>query len=549
MAYRALYRKWRPDTFDTVVGQEHITNTIRNEILSSHLAHAYLFTGTRGTGKTSTAKILSRAVNCLSPQNGNPCNECENCKAILNDVCLDVLEIDAASNTGVDNIRDIIEQLQYLPTMGKYKVYIIDEVHMLSQGAFNALLKTLEEPPNHVIFILATTEVQKIPATILSRCQRFDFKTISIFDIVSNIKNILVAEHITADDDALEYVAFLGDGSMRDSLSILDQCLAFKSQDLTVSDVTNIVGAVDDAILYDFAADISAHDISSALRRFNDCVNSGKNFDNIVKGLLQVFREILMFKINSDEFAVSKLKKQLLSKCSDKFDNSSLVRYIGILTDCIASFKTFSSQRVLLECALVKLCTPQVNTDFASLLSRLDSLENKMSIIEKNPPAKPAEHVNKQNVPVPDSDNSIPPEPPEYLDEVSAMNVYQEAPDTCDKTAESSCDPDRVVSNWADVMCAVTAKGQLRVYTALFGINPIVSDGKLIINVSDNDKKRFLSEKASLECIKTCIRETVGADVDVVVTNDTSFEPEQKEDIFQSLGNMEKSFPSNIRMN
>ena len=217
MAYRALYRKWRPDTFDAVIGQSHITDTIRNELVSGHLAHAYLFTGTRGTGKTSTAKILSRAVNCLSPINGNPCNECENCKSILNDVCLDVLEIDAASNTGVDNIRDIIEQLQYLPTMGKYKVYIIDEVHMLSQGAFNALLKTLEEPPPHVIFILATTEVQKIPATILSRCQRFDFKTISIFDIVSNIKNILMAEHINADDDALEYVAFLGDGSMRDS--------------------------------------------------------------------------------------------------------------------------------------------------------------------------------------------------------------------------------------------------------------------------------------------------------------------------------------------
>ena len=549
MAYRALYRKWRPDTFDTVVGQEHITNTIRNEILSSHLAHAYLFTGTRGTGKTSTAKILSRAVNCLSLQNGNPCNECENCKAILNDVCLDVLEIDAASNTGVDNIRDIIEQLQYLPTMGKYKVYIIDEVHMLSQGAFNALLKTLEEPPNHVIFILATTEVQKIPATILSRCQRFDFKTISIYDIVSNIKNILVAEHITADDDALEYVAFLGDGSMRDSLSILDQCLAFKSQDLTVSDVTNIVGAVDDAILYDFAADVSAHDISSALRRFNDCVNSGKNFDNIVKGLLQVFREILMFKINSDDFAVSKLKKQLLSKCSDKFDTSSLVRYIGILTDCIASFKTFSSQRVLCECTLVKLCTPQVNTDFESLLSRLDSLENKISILEKNPPVRPAEHARKQSTAVIDNDNSIPPEPPEYFDEAPGMYVPDDAPDTCDNTPESSGELDRVVSNWADVMGAVTAKGQLRVYTALFGINPVVSDGKLVINVSDNDKKRFLSEKTSLDCIKLCIQEAVGVAADVVVTNDTSFEPVEKEDIFQSLGNMEKSFPSNIRMN
>lgn len=544
MAYRALYRKWRPDTFDTVIGQEHITNTIRNEILSGHLAHAYLFTGTRGTGKTSTAKILSRAVNCLSPKNGNPCNVCENCKAILNDVCLDVLEIDAASNTGVDNIRDIIEQLQYLPTMGKYKVYIIDEVHMLSQGAFNALLKTLEEPPNHVIFILATTEVQKIPATILSRCQRFDFKTISIYDIVSNIKNILIAEHINADDDALEYVAFLGDGSMRDSLSILDQCLAFKPQDLTVSDVTSIVGAVDDAILYDFASDVSAHDVSSALRRFNDCVNSGKNFDNIVKGLLQVFREILMFKINSDDFAVSKLKKQLLAKCSDKFDTSSLVRYIGILTDCISSFKSFSSQRVLCECALVKLCTPQVNTDFNSLLSRIDSLENKISILEKNPPAV---HVHNDSSTSNGNDEGDiippPPEPPEYMEpigvEAAASSVGADEP-----VGELG----KIVSNWNDVMAAITGKGQLRVFTALFGVNPVVSDGKLVINVSDNDKKRFLSEKASLECIKTCIKEALGMNADVIITNDVSFETAQNEDIFQSLGNMEKSFPSNIKM-
>ncbi len=543
MAYRALYRKWRPDTFDTVVGQGHITDTIRNEILSGHLAHAYLFTGTRGTGKTSTAKILGRAVNCLSPQNGNPCNECENCKSILNDVCLDVLEIDAASNTGVDNIRDIIEQLQYLPTMGKYKVYIIDEVHMLSQGAFNALLKTLEEPPGHVIFILATTEVQKIPATILSRCQRFDFKTISIFDIVSNIKKILMAEHITADDDALEYVAFLGDGSMRDSLSILDQCLAFKADNLTVSDVTDIVGAVDDVVLYDFAADVSKNDVASALKRFNDSVNSGKNFDNIVKGLLQVFREILMFKINSDDFAVSKLKKQLLKKCSDNFDTASLVRYIGILTDCIASFKTFSSQRVLCECALIKLCAPQVNTDFDSLLSRIDSLENKISLLQKNPPvAQAVSHTAK----VQDARDDVPPppEPPEYFDEPLAPP----AEPTSAISADDANDIDRVVTNWSDVMGAITAKGQLRLFTALFGINPIHSDGKLVINVSDNDKKRFLSEKANLECIKACIKEALGLDAEVVIADDTGFEALPKEDIFQSLGSMEKNFPSNIKM-
>lgn len=542
MAYRALYRKWRPDTFDGVIGQGHITETIRNEILSSHLAHAYLFTGTRGTGKTSTAKILSRAVNCLNPQNGNPCNECECCKNIINELSLDVLEIDAASNTGVDNIRDIIEQLQYLPTMGKYKVYIIDEVHMLSTGAFNALLKTLEEPPSHVIFILATTEVQKIPATILSRCQRFDFKTISIYDIVSNIKNILMSEHITADDDALEYVAFLGDGSMRDSLSILDQCLAFKGDNLTVTDITDVVGAVDDAVLYDFAADVSNSDTASALKRFNDCVNSGKNFDNIAKGLLQVFREILMFKINSDEFTVSRLKKQLLKKCSENFDVSSLIRYIDTMTDCISSFKSFSSGRVLLECALIKLTSPAVNTDLSSVLSRISSLENKIAHIEKNPPA-----VTVVNTAGSGDEPDLPPlpEPPAEADySVDTADVPEAV---AEKTVQG--DMAKVIANWNDVMTVITAKGQLRVYTALFGIKPQEHEGKLLINVPDEDKRRILSDKANIALIKECIKSAVGTDTDIIITNDDiPAETPSDNDIFASLGDMGKNFPSNIRI-
>jgi len=546
MAYRALYRKWRPDTFDTVIGQSHITDTICNEILSGHLAHAYLFTGTRGTGKTSTAKILSRAVNCLSPKNGNPCNECECCKNILNDLSLDVLEIDAASNTGVDNIRDIIEQLQYLPTSGKYKVYIIDEVHMLSQGAFNALLKTLEEPPSHVIFILATTEVQKIPATILSRCQRFDFKTISIFDIVTNLKNILIAEGINADEDALEYVAFLGDGSMRDSLSILDQCLAFKGDNLTVSDVTDVVGAVDDAVLYDFALDIAKSDVSSALKRFNDCVNSGKNFDNIAKGILQVLREILMFKINTGDFVVSKLKRKLLVNCADMFDIPSLVRYIGIMTDCIASFKTFSSQRVLCECALIKLATPQVNTDYESLVARIDSLENKLLSVNANlnttfTSAKVAEVVSTS-----DSDDiPLPPEPP--LDE--DIPVAPPAKKSESAVSSESGSANKAVANWNDVMSAITAKGQLRVFTALFGIKPVANGDKVVICVTDEDKKRLLSDKATITLITDCIREATGVNVQPEITGEFQEVTTQSDDIFQSLGNVGKDFPSNININ
>ncbi len=531
MAYRALYRKWRPDTFDAVIGQAHITDTIRNELVSGHLAHAYLFTGTRGTGKTSTAKILSRAVNCLSPLNGNPCNECENCKSILNDVCLDVLEIDAASNTGVDNIRDIIEQLQYLPAMGKYKVYIIDEVHMLSQGAFNALLKTLEEPPSHVIFILATTEVQKIPATILSRCQRFDFKTISIFDIVSNIKNILMAEHINADEDALEYVAFLGDGSMRDSLSILDQCLAFKSNDLTVSDVTKVVGAVDDAVLYEFASDVAKSDVASALKRLNEQISFGKNFDNIVKGLLQVFREILMYKINSDDFAVSKLKKQLLKKCSENFDISSLVRYINILTDCIASFKTFSSQRVLLECAVIKLTSPEVNTDFDSLLSRLSALENKISYLEKNPVSNMTVQNNADRE---FDDIPFPEEPPLGDFDIQTESDIKQKP----KSETFADDPSGIIANWNDVMTAISSKGQLRIFTALFGVKPVMANNTLVLNVADEDKKRFLSQKENMNFLAECIKEKTGNGVGITISCGEVFDSVSGEDIFKSIENI-----------
>ena len=238
MAYQTLYRKWRPRTFDEVVGQSHITSTLKNEITTGRTSHAYMFTGTRGTGKTSTAKILSRALNCENPVDGNPCNECAVCKGIFDESVLDVVEMDAASNNGVENIREIIDQVRYSTASSKFKVYIIDEVHMLSTGAFNALLKTLEEPPNHVIFILATTEIHKVPATILSRCQRFDFKNITSHEIADAVGAILEKENITASRDAVEYIAYLGNGSMRDALSITEQCLAYKNNDISYEDVT-----------------------------------------------------------------------------------------------------------------------------------------------------------------------------------------------------------------------------------------------------------------------------------------------------------------------
>jgi len=544
LAYQALYRKWRPMVFDDVIGQQHITATIKNEILNNKISHAYLFTGTRGTGKTSTAKIFSRAVNCLNPKDGNPCNECEICKGILSERILDVIEIDAASNTGVDNIRDIIEQCRYACASSKYKIYIIDEVHMLSIGAFNALLKTLEEPPSHIVFILATTEVHKIPATILSRCQRFDFKTISIMDIVDNIKKILKGENISADNDALEYVAFLGDGSMRDSLSILDQCLAFKDNNLTLSDVTDVVGAVDDSVLFEFASDIADRDVSKVLGRFNDCVNNGKNFDNIIKGLLTTFRDIIMYKVNSDEYSVSSLKKEKLRSCADRFDIASLVNYINILTDCMASLKSFASQRTLCECALIKLSRPEMNVDSASLSARIEALENKLALIEKRGVSIPQHSEHK----VASSDDIPLPEPPPADESDYGYQEQTGTPTQIRKAPASSSDVDKIISNWNDVMAKLIADGKLTLYYALFNIKLFADGDKLGIITADVENKMYLSSKDSKALIKDAIASTLAVDVEITVETGEVKEETEDDDVFETLNNAGKQFPVNFKL-
>ncbi len=560
MAYQALYRKWRPLKFDDVIGQTHITDTIKNEIVNSRLAHAYLFTGTRGTGKTTTAKILSRAVNCLSPIDGNPCNECEVCRAILSDTCLDVQEIDAASNTGVDNIRDIISQVNYVATVGKYKVYIIDEVHMLSKGAFNALLKTLEEPPAHIIFILATTEIQQIPATILSRCQRFDFKTISVTDIVSNIAKILDNENIFATEDALEYVAYLGDGSMRDSLSILDQCLAFSDGELTLEKVVDVVGAVDDKILYEFARDISANDTVSALRRFNKCIEDGKNIDNIAKGILGVLREIILYKVSPDSFKVSKIKLSYLEKIADGFDVPTLVESINKLTECIASFSSFSSPRVLCECALIRLTTPSMNTDVQSMAARISAIENKLSNLSKlslTPVSSEAQsegtctvetaekeetHIETNNPFEPDIQNS------ECTEDKFSQETHipvQSAP-TLEITGA-----DKAVGAWSSITKKLATSGKITLCALLFGAKVKASGQVLNICVSNSENRRTLSEQANREIIQKIVSQEVGSKVKINITDDEISVSEEvtNDDLFENLGSIEKKFPDNFNLN
>lgn len=562
MAYQALYRKWRPIVFDDVIGQGHIVDTIKNEICSGRVAHAYLFTGTRGTGKTTTAKILSRAVNCLNPKDGNPCNECENCKEILNETSLDVQEIDAASNTGVDNVRNIIDSLQYLPASGKYKVYIIDEVHMLSKGAFNALLKTIEEPPSHVIFILATTEVQKIPATILSRCQRFDFKTISISDIVGNLKKILSGEGISADDDALEYVAFLGDGSMRDSLSILDRCLAFSNDNLTVDDVTDTVGAVDDVILYEFASYIAKRDTETLLKKFNDCVNSGKNCDNIANGLLLTFREILMYKVNKDEFAVSRIKRDLLSKCADDFDIPTLIYNIDTMGECLSAFKNMTSQRVICECSLIKLSSPEINSDSDSLLMRISALEKRVAEIESggvkiNALDDHSSDVKSERFESNPESGILSDSNRQTGENIALDNKNVKKAESRQKSAAKPELPSadnlasEISKRWSEILTKISSGGKILLYTDLYAAHASADGEKLCITVDDEEKKHRIMLNENMNVIKDAISSIFEncPVINVVYSRSIASETVGKNDVFSNLGDFEKKFPQNIKFN
>lgn len=382
MSYTALYRKFRPDNFDDVKGQDHIVTTLTNQIKANRIGHAYLFCGTRGTGKTTVAKILAKAVNCEHPVNGSPCNECAMCKAIQAGTAMNVIEIDAASNNGVDNIREIREEVAYRPTEGKYKVYIIDEVHMLSTGAFNALLKTLEEPPSYVIFILATTEAHKIPITILSRCQRYDFHRISIDTIAARLSELLTAEGVEAEEKAVRYVAKKGDGSMRDALSLLDQCISFYlGQVLTYDKVLYVLGAVDTEVFSRLLRKVLSGDVTGSIHVLEDLITGGRELGQFVSDFTWYMRNLLLVKTSEnpeEAIDVSSENLKLLKEESGMTDVETLMRYIRIFSDLSNQIRFASQKRVLVEIALIKLCRPAMETNLDSVLDRLRVLEKQM---------------------------------------------------------------------------------------------------------------------------------------------------------------------------
>lgn len=394
--YQALYRKWRPMVFEDVVGQAHISETLRNSVKSGRVAHAYLFSGTRGTGKTTCAKILSRAVNCENPQGGNPCNACPTCLGIADGSILDVFEMDAASNRGVGDIRQIRDEVDYAPASCKYKVYIIDEAHMITNEGFNALLKTLEEPPEYVIFILATTEPNKLLPTILSRCQRFDFRRIGVDEIASRINKICAAEGISLTPDAAELIAELADGSMRDGLSILEQCAASCSGEIRKDDVSEIVGIVDDKVLFEIGDFVAEGDALSCLKAAEKFLSRGKEVSSFFDDIIEHYRNLMFCKATKAPEEIIERSSEKIEKYkeqAEKYTVERLLYSVTTLSEYLAQAKWIANPKISVEMALLKLSNPQYGESSDAVLARISEIEKKLSSGAFKPLPKASEKV------------------------------------------------------------------------------------------------------------------------------------------------------------
>ncbi len=461
--YQVLYRKWRPQTLSEVYGQPAVTTALKNELRSNRLAHAYLFTGSRGTGKTSCAKILAKAVNCLHPQDGDPCNECDNCRGIDAGTILDVTEIDAASNNGVDNIRDLRDEVNFAPAIAKYRVYIIDEVHMLSSGAFNALLKTLEEPPEHVIFILATTEVHKLPATILSRCQRFDFGRIAVDDIAARLQYVAEQEKFALADDAARLIARLADGGLRDALSLLDQCLS-RSHDITVEVVTEATGMAGREYLFRLVAAVREQNAAGALELLNTLYEGSKDMERLCVELIDCYRNMLILKSvkkADDLVPVSAAEMEELRAESAAVSAEMLLHIMDVLQRTLDRLKGGVSRRVEMETMLLRLCSPKLDTTPEALLRRIERLEAGQPAVV--PSALAPSAVKAPITPAPQQE---------------AQPEQKEAP-------AQSAGPVTPFNGWAEVLEYI-AKQSPPLYGVLMD-STAMSNGQELIIVTDND--------------------------------------------------------------
>lgn len=533
MSYQALYRKFRPNTFEEVKGQDHIVTTLKNQINSDRIGHAYLFCGTRGTGKTSVAKIFARAVNCENPVDGSPCMECETCKTSEGGSAPNIIEMDAASNNGVDDVRQIIEEIQYSPTVGKYTVYIIDEVHMLSGPAFNALLKTLEEPPAYVIFILATTEPHKIPVTILSRCQRYDFKRISIETIVDRLKELMDQEKVNVDDKALNYIAKVADGSMRDALSLLDQCIAFYSdQELTYEKVLEVLGAVDQEVFSRLTRCIIQGDVVNSMKILDEVVMQGRELGQFVNDFIWYMRNLMLVKgsDNAMEVVDAPLERiEALKQESEMVDTETIMRYIRVLSETSAQIKYSDQKRVLLEIALIKLNTPAMESDYESIINRLSVLENKIesgNIKVETPVRRANAEVVTNGKPLPEAKEEPVKEPEE---EKVVENAVPE-------------DVQYVADNWNMILNQMTSleKAQFRrvslavkgedTLLVVFGPDDIMYDKcntiEMISNINDIIKKQI---EKNVQVEMTQMKDNQNEDYFRMITSKIDLEIEEED--------------------
>ena len=508
MSYVALYRKARPQTFEEVKGQDHIVKTLKNQVRAGRAQHAYLFCGTRGTGKTSVAKIMAKAVNCEHPVDGSPCNECASCRAIAAGNSMNVIEIDAASNNGVDNIREIVEEVRYRPTQGNFKVYIIDEVHMLSAGAFNALLKTLEEPPSYVIFILATTESGKIPTTILSRCQRYDFRRIDQETMIARMRELTERENVEAEERALRFVARSADGSMRDALSLLDQCMAFyMGETLTYEKALSALGAVDTDVFGELLGEIIAGNAGRAVLIFEKIIERGREVGQFVNDFIWYMRNLLLAATSDEALeAVDASEEQLkvLKEHASRVEPETVMRYIRILSDLLNSMRQASNRRVLTEVAIVRLCRPQMETTDTAFRDRVRALEARL------------DELQTFGVPVREVEKST-----------AFSEIEKSSPDPKEETAPpphaAPEELQQIRAEWESVRQEVASgllRGLLLKSDPLY--NAVDMDGKLYIRSANDTLDGFIEtgardvERYCAE-IREAIRKRYGRDVEVVL--------------------------------
>ena len=515
--YQALYRKWRPKTFSDVYGQPHVTRTLQSQLESGRISHAYLFTGSRGTGKTTCAKILSKAVNCLNPVDGNPCNECEICKGIDNGSILDVIEIDAASNNGVDNIRDLREEANFTPVNAKYRVYIIDEVHMLSIGAFNALLKTLEEPPSHVIFILATTEIHKLPATILSRCQRFDFKRISPEDITARLVYVSEKENVTLTENAAALIARIADGGMRDALSLLDRCFAMGNyiDEDAVSSAAGIAGTVH---LFSFSEFIAKGNFTEALKLVSRLHNESCDIDSLCTELTLHFRNLMVAKTVKECEGLIVCSKDELEKIKSRAAEiklSKILSCIEILEKAAANIKNAVNKKIQLEAAVIKMCSPASSADInEELEERIASLEEKINLLsagkavapEKSMPASPAVTETKTEKPSEEDTKAE-----------EKNDTPEEKKDAPAPTAETIVD-DGPFYNWSDVLEALK-KYDIPLYGIMATSTAVIKNGRVIINSENPTLFDFICSDTHSRELSRAIYDVLGQKMKIAVSN------------------------------